>query len=180
MGPKRPPKATKNLSKSCSISNFFLRRCWDASWTPKWVKNFPKNVEMLKNQWIFTSQCKFCLSAGPFFATPIEDSRSHLKKPMGFLRCERESSIGVANNGPTERQKIMQKKKQKPFQKLYLFLVHFCYSLRSRVVSSWLLMGIRLVVAWYLLGIRWVVTCTCLVHFVFVWYLLGIRWVVAW
>ena len=127
MGPKRPPKATKNLSKSCSISNFFLRRCWDASWTPKWVKNFQKNVEMLKNQWIFTSQCKFCLSAGPFFATPIEDSRSHLQKPMGFVRCERESSIGVTKNGPAEIKKSIKKYNKNRFKNCtsfwYMFVI---------------------------------------------------------
>ena len=48
----------------------------------------------------------FLISPGPFFVTPIEDSRSHHQKPMGFLRCERESSIGVAKKGPAERQNL--------------------------------------------------------------------------
>ena len=59
---------------------------------------------MQKTQRIFTSQAKSCLSARLFFATPIEDSCSHLQKPMGFRQCERESSIGVTKNGPAEKQ----------------------------------------------------------------------------
>ena len=86
-----------------------------------------RNVKMLKTQWIFTSQAKFCLSAGPFFATPIEDSRSHLKKPMGFWPCERESSRGVAKNGPVEIKKSDEKYNKNRFENCspfwYMFVI---------------------------------------------------------
>ena len=111
---KHPNKLLSAKHSTKSIKNrffhvFVFESIWgpifDRFWTPRWLKIDQKNVEMLKTQWIFTSQAKFCLSAGPFFATPIEDSRSHLKKPMGFWWCERESSIGVTKNGPAEIKK---------------------------------------------------------------------------
>ena len=66
---------------------------------------YQKEVQFSKRFLLYFSS-DFLIAAGPFFATPIEDSRSHGQKPMGFLRCERESSIGVAKNGPAERQNL--------------------------------------------------------------------------
>ena len=66
---------------------------------------YQKEVQFSKRFLLYFSY-DFLISAGPFFATPIEDSRSHCQKPMGFLRCERETSIGVAKNGPAERQNL--------------------------------------------------------------------------
>ena len=112
MGPKRPFQEAKNRSKSYSISNSILKRFWDPSWTQDGVKNCPKNIEMLKTQWIFTSQAKFCLSAGPFFATPIEDSRSHCQKPIMFspsyARSYTKNKVSLAKKHPKITSKITQ------------------------------------------------------------------------
>ena len=108
-GPGRPVQEAKNRSKHEQNPSFFET----PSWTPKWLQNGPKNIEMLKTQWIFTSQAKFCLSAGPFFATPIEDSRSHCQKPIMFspsyARSYTKNKVSVAKKHPKITPKITQK-----------------------------------------------------------------------
>ena len=152
MGLKRAPEG---LSKRPKIDQKTIKNhtCFETpSWTPKWFQNGPKNIEMLKTQCIFTSQAKFCLSAGPFFATPIEDSRSHCQKPIMFspsyARSYTKNKVSVAKK---TSKNYFRKSYRKWFEKLFKtrpLITHYSLLITSRLIFVWYVLGIRLVLAW--------------------------------
>ena len=99
---------------------------------------YQKEVQFLK-RFLLYFFIDFLISAGPFFVTPIEDSRSHHQKPMGFLRCERESSIGVAKKGPAERQNLAWDVKIHWVFNILTFFDHKSMKNRPKIELGWAL-----------------------------------------
>ena len=125
---------------------------------PQDQKKQPQNIEMLKTQWIFISQAKFCLSAGPFFATPIEDSRSHCQKPIMFspsyARSYTKNKVSEASKNTSKNHMENDLKNCSKFDHSLLIthysllIIHYSLLITSRLVFVWYVLGIRLVLAW--------------------------------
>ena len=128
---------------------------------------YQKEVQFLKRFLLYFCMT-FCLSAGPFFATPIEDSRSHCQKPIMFspsyARSYTKNKVSVAKNHQQITSKNHTENDLKHCSKLdhsllithysllithySLLITHYSLLITSRLVFVWYVLGIRLVLAW--------------------------------